>query len=75
MQEDSETTGTPAAFLAELGKALTVRQGEDADLAKIVCQHVLTAAPAENCVEQALIAMTALAERRASPPKVERVDG
>jgi len=69
-----ETTETAAAFLAALGKALTVRQGEDADLAEIVCQHILTAAPAASCVQQALEAITALAEQRASPP-IAHADG
>ena len=65
---------TPAAFLAELGQALTTREGEDAELARIVAEHILTAAPAEDCVDRAMTAIRALAASRASPPK-EDADG
>ncbi len=57
-------------FLTELGEVLKAQEGADAELAEIVAQHILAAAPAEGCVEQALKAITALAAERASPPKV-----
>lgn len=74
MQIDGDAVETPAAFLADLGKALKARQEMDADLASIVSQHILTATPAEDCVEQAMMAITALAATRATPAK-ENVDG
>ena len=73
MNNDDET---PAAFLAELDQELTTREGEDedADLATIVAEHILTAAPAEDCVEQAMAAIKKLAASRANPPE-EDADG
>ncbi len=71
MNNDDET---PAAFLAELGQELTTREGEDTDLAEIVVEHILAAAPAEDCVEQAMAAINTLAASRATPPK-EDADG
>ena len=71
MNDDDET---PVAFLAELGQALTTREGEDAELAAIVVEHILAAAPAETCVEQAMTAINTLAAARVTPPK-ENVDG
>ena len=65
---------TPAAFLAELGQALTTREGEDAELATIVVEHILAPVPAEDCVEQAMAAINRLAASRATPLK-ENADG
>lgn len=59
----------PAAFLAHLRQALKTRQDLDADLANIVAEHILTAEPAEDCVEQATTAITALAAARATGTK------
>ena len=69
MQKGNETVETSAAFLAELGDALHTCEGVDAGLAEIVSQHLLTTAPAEDCVKQALMTIIALATNRASPPK------
>lgn len=67
---------TPAVFLAELGQELKDRKGEngDTELAGILAEHILTAAPAEDCVDQALTAIRSLAVSRKSPPK-EDADG
>lgn len=74
MQIDDDAAETPAAFLAELGKALKASEGMDSDLAAIVSQHILTAVPAADCVEQAMMAIAALAATRATPTK-ENADG
>jgi hypothetical protein len=71
MKDDNKT---PSAFLAQLGQALTTRQGVDVALAKIVAEHILTSAPAKECVEQATTAIATLAAVRATHPK-ERSDG
>ena len=65
---------TPAEFLAALSQELTIREGEDAELARIVGTHILTTEPAEDCVEQAMAAINTLAASRATPPK-EDADG
>ena len=54
-------------FLTELGDALKSLDGGDTDLAEIVAMHLLTDAPEADCVEKALTAIIALAERRANP--------
>lgn len=64
----------PAVFLAELGQALKMCQGVDADLAEIVTEHILTAAPADDSLEQAMTAIMRLAAARATLPN-ERADG
>lgn len=69
MQINNDVVETPAAFLADLGKALKAREGIDADLADIVSCHILIAAPAEDCVEQAMMEISTLAATRAAPPK------
>lgn len=71
---DIDSEETPAVFLADLGKTLKVREGMDADLASIVSHYILTATPAEDCVEQAMTEITALAATRAAPAK-ENADG
>lgn len=71
MKEDDET---PAAFLAQLGKSLKGKEGVDVGLAEIVSSHLLTVAPTENCVAEALTAVIALAEQRVNPRK-EDADG
>ncbi len=60
---------TPAAFLAKLGEALTTREGEDTELARIVVEHILVASPAADCVEQAMAAIDTLAASRATSPE------
>jgi hypothetical protein len=62
---EEQTTRTPAAFLSELGNALKSREGVDADLAKLISRHILTAAPDQKCVEEASKAMATLADARA----------
>jgi len=74
MHIDVDAVESPAAFLVGLGKALKASQEMDADLASIVSQHILTATPAEDCMEQAMIAIIALAATRATPAK-ENADG
>ena len=61
-----QTAETPAAFLSELGHALTSLEGVDADLANLVSKHILTASPHEDAVDQALSDITALARQRAN---------
>jgi len=74
MHMDRDAAESPAAFLDELRKSLNSNEAMDAELAKIVSQHILTAAPAEDCVEQAMMAITELAATRATSPK-ETSDG
>ena len=64
MNNDNET---PPAFLAALGQELTTL--EDAALASIVVEHILVAAPATDCVEQAMTAINTVAVSRANPPE------
>lgn len=59
---------TPAVFLAQLGQALKTCQGVDAGLAEIVAEQILTAAPTEDCLEQAMTAIMTLAAARATQP-------
>ncbi len=66
MNNDNET---PAAFLAALGQELKTLEGEDAELASIVVEHILVASPAKDCVEQAMVAIDTLAVSRANPPE------
>jgi hypothetical protein len=61
-------------FLVTLGQTLKRREGEDAELAGIVVRHILTAVPAEDCVEKAMKAINALAVARVAPSK-ENADG
>ena len=65
---------TVAIFLTELGASLKALDGVDIDLADIVSSHLLTATPESGCVDEALSAITALAEHRASPLKKEGPD-
>lgn len=67
MAPDDKTIGE---FLDHLGTMLKVREGVDADLADIVVQHILTPAPAEHCVDQAMTAIDSLAAARSGPAKV-----
>lgn len=60
-----------AAFLAELGNLLKVARDADSELAEIISEKILTTAPDEDCVRQALLSITALAELRARPSKDE----
>ncbi len=69
MQIVNDAADTLATFLAELGKALIVNEGMDADLASILSRHLLNAAPTEDCVEQAMMAINVLAANRAAPAK------
>lgn len=55
---------TPAVFLARLSKTLKAYEGVDADLAEVVAKNLLTASPTEDCVEQALAAITIIASER-----------
>lgn len=64
---DNDKTEMPAVFLAELGKTLKASEGVDTELAKIISLHILTAVPTEDCLEQALTAIKALAANRADP--------
>ena len=66
MKNDDETSD---AFLTQLGQALKTREGVDAELAGIVVEHILTRAPAEDCVGQAMTAINKLAASRANPPE------
>jgi hypothetical protein len=60
---------TPAVFLARLSKTLKAHEGVDAGLAGVVAKNLLTASPTEDCVEQALAAITVLASERSRLPK------
>ena len=74
MHIDRDALISPAAFLEELKKSLNSDETIDAELAKIVSQHILSAAPAKDCVEQAMLAITELAATRATSP-MENSDG
>ena len=64
--DDNES---PAPFLAKLGQRLKTRSGVDVQLAGILAEHILVAAPAGDCVERAMAAIKALAASRATPPE------
>lgn len=62
---------SPTGFLAKLGKALREKEGIDVDLAVILAEHLLTAAPAVDAVAKAKEAILGLAANRANPPQPE----
>lgn len=74
MRNHADNDKSPAAFLVAVGDALKAQEGVDADLAAIVSKHIITAAPAEQCVFHALKEIVALATKRASPEKEEGAD-
>lgn len=62
-----DTVTTPTEFLTQLGSDLTARPGTDAELAKILTDHILTVAPKSDCVVSARKAIAELAKSRAAP--------
>ena len=66
---DNQRIEMPMEFLSKLGDALKAHEGVDIALANLVSQHLLTTAPNQDCVGQALAAITQLATDRASLPK------
>ncbi len=71
---DMDAAESPAAFLEELKNSLNSDEATDNELAKIVSQHILTATPAEDCVEHAITAITELAATRATSLKEDSDD-
>ena len=55
---------TPAGFLDTVSEALKAREGVDVQLAEIVTEHILTASPGEDCLEEAMEAINVLARAR-----------
>jgi hypothetical protein len=55
-----------AAFLIELGAALSAQEGIDNELAEILKFHLLKTKPDDNCVENAKAAILELAEESAA---------
>jgi hypothetical protein len=62
----SENTSTPTEFLGCLSTDLAAQSDIDADLAKILADHILTASPQSDCVAKAKQAITDLARTRAA---------
>jgi hypothetical protein len=60
---------TPEAFLAKLGQALKACEGVDSELAEIVVNHILAPSTAQDRLEQAMMAINALAVSRSTPPQ------
>lgn len=69
MVEKAETSISPSDFLKELCDNLLVQEGVDAELANILKTHILTESSAPTCVASAKTEISALAEKRAAPPK------
>lgn len=69
-----EPAETPEAFLAGLSMALKMSVDVDADLASILSDHLLTATPRANVVDNAKAAIVALAAKRSTPAE-EQDDG
>ena len=67
MTDDDDES--PARFLAMLGQALQTHSGVDVELARILAEHILLAAPAGDCVERTMAAIKTLAASRAALPK------
>ena len=64
---DTKPAETPEVFLASVSAALNSSDGVDADLAVILCDHLLTVRPHANAVTNARAAIAELAAKRASP--------
>ncbi|WP_243980820.1 hypothetical protein [Methylobacterium sp. E-045] len=62
-------------FLIALGQNLKEKKGIDAELAAILMTHILKAVTTQNAVAQAKEAILKLAVERATPPKVEAING
>jgi hypothetical protein len=75
MAGEQKKDETPAAFLQALGKSLSEKAGVDADLAAILCEHILREAPAKDAVATAKAAIAKLAANRAAPVKPAPADG
>lgn len=58
---------SPTVFLTNLGLKLKTLEGEDTELSEIIVEHILSASPAEDCVEHAMTAIRVLAESRIAP--------
>ncbi len=58
---------TPDTFLTKLAETLKGAEGVDADLASILTENLLTAAPHANAVANANAAIVKLAAKRAAP--------
>jgi hypothetical protein len=58
----------PAEFLSQLSSDLASKPATDADLAKILTTHLLTASPKADCVTVARLAINDLAKARAATP-------
>ncbi len=68
MAEQKGANGaTPASFLERLGSDLEAKTGIDADLAKILSTHILSASAKPDCVANARKAIADLAKIRALP--------
>lgn len=65
----------PAEFLDTLGKSLTEDSDSDQELAKILVNYILKAAPAQDAVARAEKAIIELAAKRASPINAGAIDG
>ena len=66
MKNDEQT---PVAFIDLLCQALKERDGVDVGLADIVSTHILAPNISEDCVDQAMTAIDALAVKRATHAK------
>jgi hypothetical protein len=74
MGETPTPDTTPTEFLTQLGSDLSAKEGIDSGLASILKAHILTVAPAADCVTKARAAITALAKKRAAPPQSKEAE-
>ncbi|MBB1634932.1 hypothetical protein [Cupriavidus sp. UME77] len=73
--DDQVQAQSTEAFLTKLGDDLSARDGVDANLAKILKEHLLTVAPANEAVAKAMAAIVKLAGERASQADCGTIDG
>ncbi len=66
---------SPDEFLRNLEGVLLKQEAVDADLAKILATHLLTATPAKDAVAKGKAAILKLASDRANPPLPEADHG
>ncbi len=60
----------PGAVLAKIGTDLQAARQGDKDVAAVLAEHLLIAAPSDNAVALAKVALVRLAEQRAAHPEI-----
>jgi hypothetical protein len=75
MENQENPDQSPESFLADLGKRLSERDGEDAELTAILKTHLLKVSPANDAVARAMADIKLMADQRANPLQVDGTDG